>query len=87
MRTDVSDFVLKLVSQEICRVLFDAKRSEQRPSAEGAADEVQRIYPNCGLSRRELADHVRIAADQAGITLRGDAPVRQQPGVMSGAVR
>ena len=72
MRNDVSEFVLVLVSEEICRLVAEAVISGTVISANAAAAEVQRVYPGCGLGRRDLAEHVKTAAASAGVAIASD---------------
>ena len=73
----VSDFVETLVQEEVRRIVADAIQGKEILSACEHAKEVLRTYPNCGLSERDIADHITMAATRAGVAVeigRVDGP-------------
>ena len=57
------------VSAEVNRIVAAAKRDGGCISASSSAAWVIRIYPDCGLSEREVAEEIIMAAARAGVAV------------------
>jgi hypothetical protein len=69
MGAAVSLFVDSLVSEEIRRIVARAIKDREMLRAFEAANTINRTYPNCGFTEREIADQVIAAAARAGVAV------------------
>jgi hypothetical protein len=69
MGAAVSDFITTLVQEEVRRIVADAIQGKQILGASVHAQQVLRTYPNCGMTERDIADHIIIAAAKAGVAV------------------
>ena len=69
MGAAVSDFIETLVHEEVRRIVADAIQGKEILSAYEHAKGVLRTYPNCGMSERDVADHIIMAAAKAGVAM------------------
>ena len=60
-------FRANLVSQEVKRIVAEAVSEGRLISAQATAAVILQTYPNCGMSKHEIADAVRRAAIKAGV--------------------
>lgn len=70
------EFVHALVLKAIRRSVADAIRSGTIVSASDCADRILETYPTCGLSKRQLADEVMVAAAKAGVPVEFGSSTR-----------
>ena len=77
MEQALSSFIQTLVSEEIRRIVAEAIQDGGMVSSPSVAALINRTYPNSGLTERQIADEVMIAAARSGIAVeigRGDRP-------------
>lgn len=83
MQQALSSLIQVLVSEEIGRTVAQALESGSTIACSATASQVSRTYPNSGLTQREIADEVMIAAAKAGVAVEfGDfvsMPQRGRP--------
>ena len=60
-------FSANLVAQEVKRIVAEAVDEGRIISAQATAAVILQTYPNCGLTKHDIADEVRRAAIQAGV--------------------
>ena len=70
----VAEFIHTPVSEEIKRIVASAKGGAGCISVSESAAWVSRVYPNCGLTERELADQIILAAAKAGVAVEIGKP-------------
>ena len=58
-----------MVNEEVRRIVADAVKDGGFISAQSSAAEVLRVYAGCGLTEREIADEIMIAAAKAGVAV------------------
>lgn len=65
-------FIQQQVSEEIRRIVAEAVSSGGTISTADCVTQIMAIYPNCGVSKRQLANEVMMAASAAGIAVEMD---------------
>ena len=69
MGTSQQGFMERLVGEEIRRLIADAIKDGGVISTSKCATQISRAYGRCGLSEREIADKVMMAAASAGVAV------------------
>ena len=64
-----SPFIEGLVSEEIRRLVAEAIADGGIMSVANCVAKVVAVYPNCGISKRQIADEVMMAAAAAGVAV------------------
>jgi hypothetical protein len=74
MGSVVSVFIQTLVDEEVRRIVAEAIAKRGTLKASAAAAQIARVYPNSGVTEREIADRVTRAAAAAGIAVESGLP-------------
>ena len=74
MGSVVSVFIQTLVDEEVRRIVAEAIAKRGTLKASAAAAQITRVYPNSGLTEREIADRVTRAAAAAGVAVEMGLP-------------
>ena len=75
-----SAFIQTLLNEEIRRAVAEAIETGSTISSVAVAEQVNRTYPNCGLTENEIADQVMIAAAKSGVAVEiGGERMRARP--------
>ena len=69
MGTRTSPFIEGLVEEEIRRLVAEAIAKHGMVSTAECAERIRHVYPTCGLSDRNLANRVMMAAAAAGVAV------------------
>jgi len=70
----MTEFNQILMLEEVRRVVADAVERRATISAPDAAARIGRTHPNSGLSEREIAGEIMIAAARAGVSVEIGQP-------------
>ena len=63
------DLIQTLVSEEIRRIVADGIAYGSLVSTSAATSQILRVYPTCGLTKRQIADRIIMAASAAGVAV------------------
>jgi hypothetical protein len=69
MRAAETPFIEGLVSKEIRRLVAEAIADGGMLSVANCVARITVVYPNCGISKRQIADEVVMVAAAAGIAV------------------
>ena len=70
---DATLFAEELVEAEIRRLVGEAIENQSTVSTVECVARIERLYPTCGHSKREISDKAIAAASAAGIAVEIDA--------------
>ena len=74
MGSVVSVFIQTLVDEEVRRIVAEAIAKRGALKASAAAAQIAHVYPNSGLTEREIADRLARAAAAAGVAVETGLP-------------
>ena len=63
------DLIQTLVSEEIRRIVADGIADGSLVSTSAATSQILRVYPTCGLTKRQITDRIIMAASAAGVAV------------------
>jgi hypothetical protein len=61
------DLIETLVAEEIRRIVADEITGGSFVSTSVAASQILRVYPTCGLTKKQIVDRIIMAASAAGV--------------------
>ena len=74
MGSVVSVFIQTIVDEEVRRIVAEAIAKRGTLKASAAAAQIMQVYPNSGLTEREIADRLARAAAAAGVAVETGLP-------------
>ena len=69
MRAEQTSFIEGRVAEEIRRAVAEAIAGGDTISTSEYVAKISAVYPNCGLSKRQIADEIMMAAAAAGVAV------------------